>query len=116
MRHVAVIVALYTLAVLFLGFAAGRASAQDHHPLHASDYQHWQRPGGLGSCCNDQDCRPTRAFVGEDGLWRAWDGLRWLTIPSTALLPSDLAGDGRSHLCATPSGMVYCFSPAQPKI
>ena len=127
-RYILFLVAAAVLTLfgagLLVGLLAGRAWAQspsplgpgDHHPLHADHYQKWQRPDGAGSCCNNQDCRPTRAFLGDDGLWRAWDGRDWLVIPASKLLPADHAGDGRSHLCATPEGTVYCFSPSQPKI
>lgn len=78
-------------------------------------YQDWLQPGSKVSCCDNRDCRPTRAYLGEDGRWRAWDGQGWIIVPPAKLLPSDLAKDGRNHLCASPSGEVYCFSPTSPK-
>lgn len=97
------------LAFIFgLGVLVGRAVA--HEP-----YSNWKQPGSGASCCSDHDCRPVRAYLGEDGLWRAWDGAHWLTIPADRLLPADFAKDGRSHLCSTPDGWVYCFSPSEPK-
>lgn len=54
-RHLTLIVAVYTLVVLFLGFAAGRASAHDI-------YTDWKMPDSPNlSCCNGDDCRPTPA-------------------------------------------------------
>ena len=78
-------------------------------------YSDWTAPDNPAlSCCNDSDCRPTRAYMGDDGLWRAWDGINWLTIPPGRVLPTDYAGDGRNHLCEK-MGAVYCFSPGQPR-
>ena len=96
------------LIVLALLAVIGRADAHDI-------YSDWQRPDVGGSCCNAADCRPTRAFLGDDGRWRAWDGRGWLVVPPSKLLPTDKAGDGRSHLCAAPDGRVFCFSPTSPK-
>jgi hypothetical protein len=73
-------------------------------------YTGWMRPGTTMSCCNKDDCRPTRAYLGDDGIWRAWDGDKWLLIPAHALLPTDYAKDGRSHLCEK-NGMIFCFTP-----
>lgn len=62
-------------------------------------YNHWRAPDNPSvSCCDDSDCRPTRAYLGDDGRWRAWDGQQWLTVPPGKVLPTDLKGDGRSHL------------------
>lgn len=78
-------------------------------------YKHWSPPNNpKTSCCNDSDCRPTRAFKGDDGQWRAWNGLKWLPVPPERVLPTDLAGDGRNHLCEK-GEFIYCFSPTTPK-
>ena len=50
----------------------------------------------------------------QDGQWRAWNGLRWLVVPSERVLPTDFAGDGRSHLCEK-QDFIYCFTPAPPR-
>lgn len=79
-------------------------------------YSDWAVPGHPSmSCCHDRDCVPTRAYMGDDGRWRAWHDGAWLTVPGAAVLPPDLAGDGRSHICVTPAGGVRCFSPAVTK-
>ena len=103
----------------------GRALAQsgahgDGHAQQHDIYKDWRHPMTRASCCNAQtaegqgDCRPTRAYFGDDGLWRAWGGHRWLTVPRDRLLPADFAGDGRNHLCEL-HGDVFCFTPAPPK-
>ena len=104
-----------TLAVIVLAIGA---AVQAMWPVRArahDPYSTWTAPDNPGlSCCNSSDCRPTRAYMGDDGLWRAWDGINWLTIPPGRVLPTDYAGDGRNHLCEK-MGAVYCFSPGQPR-
>lgn len=84
-------------------------------PAKAHDgYDNWLQPRSKLSCCNNNDCRPTRAYKDEAGYWHAWNGTKWLIVPPYALLESDLKKDGRSHLCES-NGVVFCFSPAEPK-
>lgn len=85
-------------------------------PARAHDpYSGWRPPDNPNtSCCDNTDCRPTRAYLGDDGFWRAWSGTAWLTIPPGKLLPPDFAKDGRNHLCEK-DGQTYCFTPGQPK-
>lgn len=103
--HRAVLVlALIAAALVALGYGIARA----HDP-----YSTWMQPDVPGmSCCHGQDCRPTRAFRGDDGRWRAWSDGMWLVVPPGKMLPTDFAGDGRSHLCER-GGRVLCFTPGQ---
>jgi hypothetical protein len=72
----------------------------DGHSQMHDIYKHWHPPNNpKTSCCDNSDCRPTRAFVDGEGNWRAWNGALWLVVPQERVLPSDYAGDGRSHLC-----------------
>lgn len=106
-----------TLAMLFLAvLIVGFAIAAIKRPAHGHDiYSDWRVPNNPAvSCCNNSDCRPTRAYKEDDGLWRAWDGHGWLVVPAERLLPTDLAKDGRAHLCEK-GGWIYCFSPSEPK-
>lgn len=96
------------MLLVVLGFLAGKVLAHDI-------YSGWRMPDQPTlSCCNNTDCRATRAYLDDDGLWRAWDGQRWLIVPPYKMLPADYAGDGRNHLCAL-NGNVYCFSPTSPR-
>ncbi len=89
----------------------GDGHAQLHHI-----YRDWHSPSNPAvSCCNDGDCRPTRAKQDELGNWLAWNGYKWLAVPNRALLPPDTAGDGRSHICERQE-FIYCFTPAEPKM
>ncbi len=113
--------------ILALMFATSVAHAQsggggnysgsrgDGHAEMHDIYKHWNPPDNpKTSCCDNSDCRPTRAYVDESGSWRAWDGNMWLVIPRARVLPPDYANDGRSHLCEK-LGTIYCFTPAAPK-
>jgi hypothetical protein len=83
-------------------------------------YQRLKQPGTEYSCCNGTadgvqgDCRPTRAYLNEDGVWRAMIDGRWTPVPPSVVLRT-LAPDGNSHICAGKSGMIYCFIGGVPK-
>jgi hypothetical protein len=118
-----------------LAFALG-AAAQDiptnrhDHPVdgtrnvrHAENhdwYKELKQPGTPYSCCNgtvngvEGDCRPTRAYLQDDGTWKAMINGRWMPVPPRVVLQR-LAPDGNSHVCAGKSGMIYCFIGGSPK-
>lgn len=83
-------------------------------------YKDLKQPGTGYSCCNgtlngiEGDCRPTRAFLTEDGTWKAMINGRWMPVPPRVVL-RNLAPDGNSHVCAGKSGMIYCFIGGSPK-
>ena len=123
---------LCALAALSLLFLAARALAQEpsaplgpgggfHNHGHAENhdwYQKLNQPGTTYSCCNGDkvggDCRPTRAFLGDDGFWHAQIDGRWVTVPRRAVL-GQMAPDGNSHICASKGGYIFCFIGGSPK-
>ena len=95
-----------------------------HGQGHAENhdwYKELKQPGTGYSCCNgtvngiEGDCRPTRAYLQDDGSWRALIDGRWVVVPPRVVL-KQLAPDGSSHICASKSGMIYCFLGGSPKI
>ena len=112
--------------IVLLAAAVGlRAFGQDgrHGQGHAENhdwYKELKQPGTGYSCCNgttngiEGDCRPTRAYQGDDGKWRALINGRWVDVPPRVVLQS-LAPDGNSHICASRSGLIYCFLGGSPK-
>lgn len=85
----------------------------DGHAEMHDIYKLWTPPLNPNtSCCDNSDCRPTRAFVDDDGHWRAWNGVLWLQVPQDRVLPPNHAGDGRSHLCEKEQ-FIYCFAPGE---
>ena len=83
-------------------------------------YRDLKQPGTGYSCCNgtangvEGDCRPTRAYLQDDGTWKAMVNGRWMPVPPRVVLQR-LAPDGNSHICAGKSGMIYCFIGGSPK-
>jgi hypothetical protein len=101
-----------------------RAQSGNHGDGHAENhdwYQNLTQPDTGFPCCNgstssvDGDCRPTRAFHDEDGLWYALLNGQWVPIPPRVVL-KQLSPDGHSHICASESGLIYCFLAGSPKI
>ena len=114
------------VALAFL-LAAGVAAAQSgrHNDGHAQQhdwYQELKQPGTGYSCCNGTvngilgDCRPTRAYQDDDGAWHALMDGKWVKIPPRVIFPqATLSPDGRSHICASRSGMIFCFLGGSPR-
>ena len=94
----------------------GQGHAENH-----DWYKDLKQPQTGYSCCNgrsstsDGDCRPTRAYINDDGMWYALLDGRWVPVPPKVVL-KQLAPDGSSHICASKSGMIYCFLGGSPKI
>ena len=124
-------VVLSTLCIMSV--AARAQDAHDHAPgQHAQGqygqghsenhdwYKELKQPDTGYSCCNGRsntsegDCRPTRAYLNDDGMWYALLDGRWVPVPPRVVL-KQLAPDGRSHICASRSGMIYCFLGGSPK-
>jgi len=85
----------------------------DGHTQMHDIYKLWTPPLNPNtSCCDNSDCRPTRAFVDNEGHWRAWNGVLWLQVPQDRVLPPNHAGDGRSHLCEKEQ-FIFCFAPGE---
>ncbi|MDP2333585.1 MAG: hypothetical protein Q8M19_23165 [Reyranella sp.] len=115
------------LACAFTVLTPGSALAQDHAGNHGQGhaenhdwYEKLKQPGSNASCCNgtkdgvEGDCRPTRAYQKDDGVWYALLNGRWVPVPPRVVL-KQLAPDGNSHICASKGGMIYCFLGGSPK-
>ena|SRR5258708_6020435 len=110
-RHLTpLLVALPLIGVAVAALAQSGRHGDGHAEGH-DIYKNWSPPNNPNtSCCNDSDCRPTRAYVDEEGHWRAWNGALWLIVPQERVLAPNFAGDGRSHLCEKEQ-FIYCFTP-----
>lgn len=118
------------LAILLLGaisLSPARAqSVGDHDRGHAERhdwYRALRQPGSGMPCCNGVqqqpggavtgDCRPTRAFLGDDGVWRALVDGEWRLVPPRVVLdPAQSREPIYAHVCANEAGHIYCFLPA----
>lgn len=117
LRAAVLVLAIIALALVALGYGLASAQSGNHgdgHAEHHADYRQWQDRRGYG-CCDDQDCRPTRAYVDEYGRWRAMVDGGWMVVPPDAVLPIP-SPDGRSHVCHTPGAREpRCFVPGEPR-
>ena len=120
--RVAIVAVFFLLTSAIVG---ARAIAQDgqHGQGHSENhdwYEKLKQPGSNASCCNgsrngvEGDCRPTRAYQKDDGMWYALLNGRWIQVPPRVVLKT-LAPDGNSHICAAPSGVIFCFMGGSPK-
>lgn len=93
--------------VLFVGGVPWLAVVSGHEP-----YGSWKNPTTDASCCDNRDCRLTRARMYEDERWEAEASPgRWIKIPPANVLRMK-SPDGRSHLCEM-NGAVFCFVPGE---
>ncbi|MDP2377805.1 hypothetical protein [Reyranella sp.] len=119
LRFLVVVGVIFGLPMMCQPAKAQSGAHGDGHAQQHDIYKDWHPPGNPEtSCCSaakpdgSGDCRPTRAFVDDDGNWRAWNGVMWLIVPPERILPPNYAGDGRSHLCEKEQ-YIYCFTPGE---
>jgi hypothetical protein len=121
-RSRSVVLSIALLASLAVGLRT-YAQSGNHGEGHAENhdwYKELKQPGTNMSCCNgtmngiEGDCRPTRAYVDDNGTWRALMDGKWVIVPPRVVLQS-LAPDGGSHICANRTGTIYCFMGGSPK-
>jgi hypothetical protein len=105
-RSVAWAVAL----VLALGFLLGMCSATRAHDWYPK------------SCCNGHDCKPVRAYYGEDEFWHIYveEYNDWFIVP-TSQIRKEPTPDLSCHACygkgmgMGPRINVFCFFPCGVK-
>ena len=112
---------LLATSILLLCIVTNGARASDevrgfHNEHHHGKLHHWyeklMRPDNPSwSCCNKNDCTPTRAQL-VDGVWWALKAGRWIQIPATKINKDD-SYDSQAHICWLPStekdDSVLCF-------
>ena len=119
-RSVVVLFVTFLCAAVGLRVAAQTGQHGDGHAEGHDWYKELKQPGTGFSCCNgttngiEGDCRPTRAYLNDDGTWRALIDGQWVYVPPRVVL-KQMAPDGRSHVCASRSGLIYCFLAGSPK-
>lgn len=71
------------------------------HAKNHSMYKGWLTKKG-GSCCNNQDCRPTKAkyvILYDQEMYRVEVNGVWCLVPVSAARPYT-PRDGQAHVCA----------------
>src|SRR5215471_21177890 len=120
MRLSALAFILLPMLWLAAGVPVRSQDAHDHsqgerglgHSENHDWYQDLKQPGTGYSCCNgttngaEGDCRPTRAYMNDEGVWYALLEGRWVQVSPNVVL-DQMAPDGRSHICANKTGRIY---------
>lgn len=96
------VIAVVWILGLVMIYATSPARA---HDIYTKPF--WVQPDNGASCCDDKDCGPSRAFKGDDGLWRAWNGAEWVPVPPAKVMNKP-SPDGRTHWCGVGS-TTYCL-------
>lgn len=107
-----VLAALVTAAPLVSFSQSGDHGAG--HSEHHGWYRKLLQPHSAASCCGERDCRPTRAYIDDNGAWWAQLSGRWVEVPGDVVLKTR-APDGNSHICANEVGIILCFVGGVPK-
>ena len=96
----------FAMAMALILLTPDRVQAQDgrlgegHSDLHPW-YRGLAQPGmSPGSCCSDQDCRPTQWRQGRAAIEVKIEG-KWCPVPGEKILPI-AAPDGQAHVCTAP--------------
>lgn len=92
----AILLLLFVLLLPFIVDAQDGYYGIGHAENHRF-YKDWNRPGTTYSCCNERDCRPTRACFVDQELGVMVDG-KCLPVPAKSVLriPSP---DEHTHVC-----------------
>lgn len=122
-RDVVIVGACFAVIVALM-MTARPARSADHHPLHKDFYRTWQRPDGMGSCCNARivhpnggetgDCEPTETrLIGGRWYARLPHAGAFIEVPDSKIIreknPTQGGTDG--HLCWTEASGIMCFVP-----
>lgn len=117
MKHIPaamIFVGLMLMAVVAFGQDGHHGQG---HAQHHDWYRELKQPGTGFSCCNaltpenpSGDCRPTRAYRDDDGVWWALIDGTWHSVPPRVVLDAELNLEPfQAHVCASKSGLIYCF-------
>lgn len=90
----------------------------EHHSAAGRFYAKWMMPDKRNehgernvSCCDQKDCYAAEAKqVGEHWFAKIRETGQWVRIPPEKIEHELDNPDGQNHLCASPTGHVYCFS------
>ncbi len=102
-------VSLAALLAVFATLLIGPAGAAD--PAIEAWFKSLKQPGSGMSCCDESDCKRTKARVGPDG----WEALTpagdWISVPEDRIVRPKSNPTGEPILCLSPSRSIYCFVP-----
>ena len=114
-------IAMFLATLVLCHPALAQEHSDSHDKYHTDFYSKWQRPNGLGSCCDarvdDKDghqlsghCYETDAEV-VNGLWVAkLRGGGTMVIPEKLVIHEINPNPAKAHICHQNS-TLYCFVP-----
>jgi len=100
------------VAILLLASATtSTAEAQEPQQSLGEWFHSLRVPGTPISCCDESDCKRTKARIGPAGYEaQAPDG-RWIAIPERSVIRGKPNLANEPVLCLAPPSAVYCFVP-----
>lgn len=102
-------VSLAALAAVLIALLIAPALAQQ--PSLSDWFKSLRQPGSMVSCCDESDCKRTKARIGPDG----WEALTpagdWIAIPEGRIVRPKSNPTGEPILCLSPGRTIYCFVP-----
>jgi hypothetical protein len=118
---VAILACFPVVAQEFGDFGVGHA--QFHHWYNTGENGGpLTRPYGLpGIKCCDDDCRPTKARMKDDGSWEVWIERRWWPVPPERIKTNVPNPTTFAHVCASRTydgalpPTIFCFVPPEPE-
>ena len=117
-RHHWLVIIIWVLGIILgLSFALTVGMAQHVHPTETITgatgrfYETWLMPDNrAASCCSRKDCYSTQIrMVGGQVEARIRETGKWVRVPDQKIERERDNPDGQNHICATPTGHVYCF-------
>jgi len=113
-----VVVPMLAISVNAFGQADYGGYGGPGHPEIYDWYRDLKQPGSAHPCCNGDrpgfvgDCRPTRAYIDDDGRWHATLDGQWVPVPPRVILDQK-SPDGVSHSAPTHLASYAFFAAAR---
>jgi hypothetical protein len=90
---------------------ASPAFAQDAQESLGAWFQSLRVPGTPISCCDESDCKRTKARIGPAGYEALTPDGHWISVPESAIIRGKPNLAREAVLCLVPPSAVYCFVP-----
>jgi|LNFM01.2.fsa_nt_gb hypothetical protein len=105
------ILPVMTILMLTIGGMSSRVGAQEQQQSVRDWFQSLRVPGTPISCCDESDCKRTKARLGHAGYEAQTPDGRWISIPETSVIRGKPNLAHEPVLCLAPPSAVYCFVP-----
>jgi hypothetical protein len=99
------------LLAALVGMTPSPAAAQDPQESLGAWFQSLRVPGTPISCCDESDCKRTKARIGPAGYEAQTPDGHWISVPESAIIRGKPNLAREAVLCLVPPSAVYCFVP-----